>query len=1178
MAAVNLDTFKKGEKWRAYVDQLNSFIQLKDIPADKQKDFLITQLSTPVYEILCGLCKPDSPQHPKFGFDDLIKKLDDFLTPPDKYVAHFEYNREKQGIQETIKEYKFTEQLSEGIKTEAMCFKVYRSADSIKDFVNFTAEVDWDHNESTKHITTSDSQSNAEVFTVSEFRCLQQQQHQQHHRTDKSMRATMLDDGKLVGDTCCCCRDSSSTESQKQEEQAQPPSASSNGSNVEANGPAMLEPAHLTRSNNGYPNSASSSSVQTGLRMSSSCAAIKSSGSYMPLHQPNRSLPLRPAPPLPRRRSSSIVPPQQSVLDKNARNNKDAPSNRGSPFSTESLLRCDEESSTRRNWSRIDQQPPNASEQQQQQQQATKMVPPLKLKKLSREDDHSHRGPSIEREETSTPSSSVGEYCIITPERSDQQQQQQQQHSAQTVVLASDKTTSNDCASSDHEDCAAKSIEITIPSMPELGINEQRTDRISVPQESAKPFIVKYTIANDGQFSRLMPINFQPVSVVQTSPITNKLADPDAKSDKLEHDQNSNLISSMPIISQDSRNASKTHSKPGEIAQANGDWHKRKHWLRDKLRDHLASVLEIRRKLPPDQESKIEECEERIERITDLLKKLNEFKTQESFDKFFQEDIIEEFLQKDEEKCDERRDDTSITESSNSTTDEVFSELQHLGVKVSSTDAETNRNVTTNSGIRSSEVIMDNNRTTMNLEKASANGYVVNSSSPRSVIVDARPTSNSVASPTSMPTKPKGYSSFMIEELTATAHQPTAVRSQQQHQVCLPLNSPREALIASTAWLGNEHQQHQPQLNSMTDVVAQSYTYNRVVQQSQMMQEESKKLPCKRPTLDDVSVSTSLVDKKKRKKVNDPAAPPMSQWPTSGYMQTHAPYNKTMLNNLQLQRMHNSMNNPTLRYPVSSSDVGLWSPAIMVYPHNEIHSQQQQQPINEPLVHRVVDYKIMDQQQQAQTKTARPLQEYQQQMSSEFVMNVHRAHESEQQLRHEAAKRSLQSSKTQLLQHHHQNSISHESSTSSRVIPDPFVNLNHWAVIEMSKKNSDTRKNGSIVLPDNRQSYFQTAGGIYKGGPVDLVNNNFANTPAGHWAVVAAEQQQARAASYHQQQQQHQQQQHQQQQHQQQQQQQQQQQHQQQQQEQTSGLATTSGLYRRQPTHIPNYSSKLGVK
>uniref|UniRef100_A0ABD2WNC2 Uncharacterized protein n=1 Tax=Trichogramma kaykai TaxID=54128 RepID=A0ABD2WNC2_9HYME len=122
--------------------------------------------------------------------------------------------------------------------------------------------------------------------------------------------------------------DSSSTESQKQEEQAQPPSASSNGSNVEANGPAMLEPAHLTRSNNGYPNSASSSSVQTGLRMSSSCAAIKSSGSYMPLHQPNRSLPLRPAPPLPRRRSSSIVPPQQSVLDKNARNNKDAPSNR----------------------------------------------------------------------------------------------------------------------------------------------------------------------------------------------------------------------------------------------------------------------------------------------------------------------------------------------------------------------------------------------------------------------------------------------------------------------------------------------------------------------------------------------------------------------------------------------------------------------------------------------------------------------------------------------------------------------------------------------------------------------------------------------------------------------------------------------------------------------------------
>ena len=204
MASVNLDTYKRGEKWKAYVDQLNSFILLKDIPREKRKDFLITQLSTPVYEILCNICFPDSPQNPKYTFDDLLKILDDYLNQSEKYVAHFEYNKDNQSVQQTIKEYKFTEQLTQGIKTEAMCFKVYRGSDSLKDFVNFATEVDCDHGTTIKSQSSEVSGNKSGVFAVSGFRRTNNQ-HGDMNQTANIADFKTKDISVSKEDYCCCC-------------------------------------------------------------------------------------------------------------------------------------------------------------------------------------------------------------------------------------------------------------------------------------------------------------------------------------------------------------------------------------------------------------------------------------------------------------------------------------------------------------------------------------------------------------------------------------------------------------------------------------------------------------------------------------------------------------------------------------------------------------------------------------------------------------------------------------------------------------------------------------------------------------------------------------------------------------------------------------------------------------
>lgn len=114
------------------------------------------------------------------------------------------------------------------------------------------------------------------------------------------------------------------------------------------------------------------------------------------------------------------------------------------------------------------------------------MVPPLRLKKIGRRSDEAETPEP--RQESSQPSESGADtsskYCIVSGE-------EVVQLNGTASTMGGDKSgpTAN----------ATNSIEIMIPSMPEFGIKETRTDRISLPQEAnaPKPFIVNYILGKD---------------------------------------------------------------------------------------------------------------------------------------------------------------------------------------------------------------------------------------------------------------------------------------------------------------------------------------------------------------------------------------------------------------------------------------------------------------------------------------------------------------------------------------------------------------------------------------------------------------------------------------------------------------------------------------------------------
>lgn len=207
-AGIGLDTFKKGGNWKAYVEQLNSFITLKDIPEEKRKALLITQLSVPVYEILCSICAPDSPQDSKFSFEDLVKKLEENLYPQE-YTARFELKQQKHGHQDVVKEYRFKEQLTEGVRSEALCFKVLKSTEgSFNDLIKIATKVKWAETETYEKVIHSNGNvknQKSGLFALSQFRRTQQGRKKIYKQSRQRDHSQKQENAEVSTKLCYCC-------------------------------------------------------------------------------------------------------------------------------------------------------------------------------------------------------------------------------------------------------------------------------------------------------------------------------------------------------------------------------------------------------------------------------------------------------------------------------------------------------------------------------------------------------------------------------------------------------------------------------------------------------------------------------------------------------------------------------------------------------------------------------------------------------------------------------------------------------------------------------------------------------------------------------------------------------------------------------------------------------------
>ena len=74
------------------------------------------------------------------------------------------------------------------------------------------------------------------------------------------------------------------------------------------------------------------------------------------------------------------------------------------------------------------------------------------------------------------------------------------QASSKYRIVSSRQEANNTDNSNSNANKVAESIEIMIPSVPELGIKETRTDRISVPAQDTdrpKPFVFNYLLGQD---------------------------------------------------------------------------------------------------------------------------------------------------------------------------------------------------------------------------------------------------------------------------------------------------------------------------------------------------------------------------------------------------------------------------------------------------------------------------------------------------------------------------------------------------------------------------------------------------------------------------------------------------------------------------------------------------------
>lgn len=227
-----------------------------------------------------------------------------------------------------------------------------------------------------------------------------------------------------------------------------------------------------------------------------------------------------------------IEPEERNGVNNTLSNNKKQEPNKSRPSSYKDLIIIDDdedEGKVNGDEENVSKNKSNDSEKDDK-----KMVPPLRLKKISSkqsiESESISTKDNVAKSSTISPtSSSPTSPCkLIIDESEDKRKRKKSNDPKYRVVAVDERTKENstqhkESVTSDKELTAAskmtmtnvvapvakscdsmsvvndyepKSIEITIPSVPELGIKETRTDRIDLPREISndKSFVINYFV------------------------------------------------------------------------------------------------------------------------------------------------------------------------------------------------------------------------------------------------------------------------------------------------------------------------------------------------------------------------------------------------------------------------------------------------------------------------------------------------------------------------------------------------------------------------------------------------------------------------------------------------------------------------------------------------------------
>ncbi|XP_046595336.1 uncharacterized protein LOC124294411 [Neodiprion lecontei] len=100
----NIEPFRKGGNWSAFVQQLEAFSMLNNIAADKKAALLLTQVSQEVFAEIPAICETETPL--SLTYEALKEKLESHYQPkPNQQLQRFSFRARKQGRNESIRDF-----------------------------------------------------------------------------------------------------------------------------------------------------------------------------------------------------------------------------------------------------------------------------------------------------------------------------------------------------------------------------------------------------------------------------------------------------------------------------------------------------------------------------------------------------------------------------------------------------------------------------------------------------------------------------------------------------------------------------------------------------------------------------------------------------------------------------------------------------------------------------------------------------------------------------------------------------------------------------------------------------------------------------------------------------------------------------------------------------------------